>query len=255
MEIKVIIATHKKVNLPKGGVYLPIHVGRVDKEDIGFVGDNTGDNISEKNPYYSELTSVYWAWKNLKADFIGLVHYRRFFAKRSFFGLRKRILISDDIIKLCKRHDLILPRKRKYFIESLKTHYGNTHDIRHLDEVRRIIQHSSPTYLGHYDRVIKRRSAHMFNMFIMKRPLFNEYCHWLFSILFQLEKTIDFDKLSAFDARLMGRVSELLMDVWIEKNELQYKEVALLEKEAKFWVKLRKFLAAKFLNRKYKQSA
>lgn len=249
------IATHRKVVLPKDSVYFPIHVGKWNKDDIGFVGDNTGDNISKKNPYYSELTAVYWAWKNANADFIGLVHYRRFFAKRSLLGLRKQILLSDDIIELCGKHDLILPRKRKYYIESLKSHYGNTHDISHLEEVRGIIADMHPTYLPYYDRVLKRRSAHMFNMFIMKRSFFNEYCQWLFSILFHLEKSIDFDKLSAFDARLMGRVSELLMDVWVERHNIQYKEIPLFELDVKFFKKLKNFLAAKFLNKKYKQSA
>ena len=50
-----------------------------EKDNLGYVGDDTGENISEKNPYYCELTGVYWAWKNLKADYIGLVHYRRQF--------------------------------------------------------------------------------------------------------------------------------------------------------------------------------
>lgn len=255
MKIKVLIATHKKVSLPKDSVYLPIHVGREGKSDIGFVGDNTGDNISYKNRYYSELTAIYWAWKNLDYDFIGLVHYRRFFANRNLFFQKKTILTSSEVISLCSKHKLILPKKRRYYIESLNSHYANTHDISHLEETRRIITSLSPQYLVPFDKVIKRKSAHMFNMFIMKKDLFDSYCSWLFSILFQLEKHIDLDKLSTFDARLIGRVSELLLDVWIEKNGVQYKEVGLLEIGSKFFVKLKNFLAAKFLKRKYKQSS
>jgi hypothetical protein len=89
----------------------------------------------------------------------------------------------------------------------------------------------------------------------MRKALFDDYCEWLFSILFQLEKQIDLTKLSKFDARLIGRVSELLLDVWVDKNQFQYKEVGLLEIGSRFWLKLRKFLAAKFLKRKYKQSS
>ena len=75
-DIKVIVATHKKYRMPEEKMYLPLHVGAEGKQSIGYIGDNTGDNISIKNPYYCELTGLYWAWKNLDAKYIGLVHYR-----------------------------------------------------------------------------------------------------------------------------------------------------------------------------------
>ena len=79
MDIKVIVAAHKPYRMPQDSMYLPLHVGRaLADHNLGWQGDNTGDNISLKNPYYCELTGLYWAWKNLKADAIGLVHYRRF---------------------------------------------------------------------------------------------------------------------------------------------------------------------------------
>ena len=81
MDIKVLVATHKKYWMPQDRVYMPIQLGKDIHEDLGFLGDNTGDNISKKQPYYSELTAIYWAWKNLKADYIGINHYRRYFSK------------------------------------------------------------------------------------------------------------------------------------------------------------------------------
>ena len=71
MDIKILVAAHKKYWMPDDDVYLPIHVGREGKEDLGYLGDNTGDNISSKNANYCELTGLYWAWKNLKCDYIG----------------------------------------------------------------------------------------------------------------------------------------------------------------------------------------
>ena len=79
MSIKIIVAAHKKYWMPTDPVYLPVHVGAEGKDSIGYTPDNTGENISAKNPYFCELTGLYWAWKNLDADFIGLVHYRRYF--------------------------------------------------------------------------------------------------------------------------------------------------------------------------------
>jgi len=65
--------------MPEDSVYMPIHVGREGKADIGYTGDHTGDTISSKNANYCELTGLYWAWKNLDADYIGLVHYKNYF--------------------------------------------------------------------------------------------------------------------------------------------------------------------------------
>ena len=82
-DIKILVATHKKYLMPTDDIYIPIQVGAEGKEDLGFQKDNEGDNISAKNPFYCELTGMYWAWKNLNADYIGLVHYRRHFASKN----------------------------------------------------------------------------------------------------------------------------------------------------------------------------
>ena len=68
--------------MPKYQAYLPVHVGAEGKDSIGYRPDNRWENISTKNPYFCELTGLYWAWKNLDADFIGLVHYRRYFTRK-----------------------------------------------------------------------------------------------------------------------------------------------------------------------------
>ena len=85
--VKIIIATHKKYRMPKDKMYIPVHVGAEKKKDddgndlnIGYTKDNTGDNISCKNASFCELTGLYWAWKNVDADYIGLAHYRRHFS-------------------------------------------------------------------------------------------------------------------------------------------------------------------------------
>ena len=65
--IRILIATHKPYAMPRSGIYLPIQVGKKQaKSQISnFIGDDTGDNISAKNPVFCELTALYWAWKNL----------------------------------------------------------------------------------------------------------------------------------------------------------------------------------------------
>lgn len=257
MEIKIMVAAHKLSEMPKDNLYIPIHVGKAlnPNKDFGYTSDNSGENISEKNPYYCELTAIYWGWKNLSSDFIGLVHYRRFLGLKKNKEKINSILTSEQAEELCKKYKIILPQKRKYYIETLWSHYEHTHDITHLKKTRNIIATEYPEYIPSFDKVMKRTWGHMFNMFIMEKTLVNEYCSWLFDILLKLEKQIDLNNLPAFDARLFGRVSELLLDVWIEKNQYTYKEIKMIQLGKENWPqKIKYFLAAKFLGKKYTQS-
>ena len=127
--------------------------------------------------------------------------------------------------------------------------------IEPLDETRNIIKEKYPQYIEEFDKLKHRTSAHMFNMFIMKKEILNQYCEWLFDILFELEKKIDVNKYDAFHARFFGRVSELLLDVWINTNNIQYKELKVIDMQNINWLKKGgAFLKAKFTGKKYKGS-
>ena len=258
--IKIIVATHKKYKMPKNDIYMPLHVGKVGKEDIGFTPDNTGENISHKNPYYCELTGLYWAWKNVDADYIGLCHYRRHFtcSKRAPRNEDKKfesVLTREQLESLLEKTDIVLPKKRNYYIETLYSHYEHTLHIEPLEETEKIIKEKYPEYVAEFDKLKERKSGHMFNMFIMKKEILDQYCTWLFDILFELEKRIDISKYDSFHARFFGRVSELLLDVWINTNNLKYQEIKVMDMGNINWFKKGKaFLMAKFGNKKYEKS-
>ena len=259
--IKMIVATHKKYEMPKDLMYVPLQVGAEGKEKISdYEQDNAGDNISSKNPYFCELTGLYWAWKNLDADYIGLSHYRRHFSlsKRLPKEANERIekvLSKKEASEVLDKVDVILPNKRKYYIEDLYSHYKHTMYIEPLNETRTVIVEKFPEYLAEFDKLHKRTSAHMFNMFIMKKEILDSYCKWLFDILFELEKRIDFTKYDIFHSRFFGRISELLLDVWINTNDIKYEEVRVIDIEKVNWVKKGfSFLEAKFFGKKYSKS-
>lgn len=258
--VKIIVAAHKPYTMPEDSCYLPLHVGAEGKEDIGFTRDDSGDNISAKNPFFCELTGLYWAWKNLDADYIGLAHYRRHFSKKSRSFIKKNGVFAsvlsavetEDILSSC---DVILPTLRKYYIETLYSHYEHTLHIEPLDLTREIIAKKYPDYLENFDRQMNRRSGHMFNMFIMKRELLDGYCSWLFDILFELETVTDQKAYDVFHSRFYGRISELLLDVWLDKNELSYAEVPVVSTEKVNWLKKgTAFIRAKFTGKKYEKS-
>lgn len=266
--VKIVIATHKKYRMPTDEMYLPLHVGADKKDesgnelDLGYVKDNTGSNISSLNFCFCELTGLFWAWKNLNTDYIGLTHYRRHFGIRKGKDPWKRILTYKDIEPFLENTKIFVPNKRKYYIETLYSHYKHTHYASQLDITRKIIAEKYPDFLNSYDRVIKHRYGYMFNMIIMKRNILNCYCTWLFDILFELDKRIDMPKLSAFQSRFYGRVSEIIFNVWldyqivsgkIKKNEI--KEIPCIHMEKiNWWKKGTSFLKAKFLNKKYEGS-
>lgn len=248
MDVKILVATHKPYWMPSDSVYMPIHVGREGKTDIGFTGDNTGDNISTKNPYFCELTGLYWAWKNLHCEYIGLCHYRRYFSTGK--GAKKeRIMSRFDYERLLSMYDVIVPAKRNYYIETVRSQYEHAHNKRDLDEVQQIVHEKYPMYDQAFEAAMKRKRLHILNMFAMRKDLFNQYCEWLFDILFTLEKRIDISDYTPYEARVFGFLSERLFNVWLEYHStLAVKEVPVVFLEKQNWGKK----IANFLLRKVK---
>ncbi len=266
----IAIAAHKPYRMPADPVYQPVYVGAAlhpeaveEMTAMGYVPDDRGENISAKNPGYCELTALYWAWKNLDADCVGLAHYRRHFAGRNWRRRDTdpfdRVLDGREARFLMSRARIVVPVRQNYYIESLYSHYAHTHDHAHLDAVREILAERDPGCLGAFDRTVSRTYGYMFNMLIAERPLFDAYCSWLFGILGQLEERVDVSGMTAFEQRFYGRVSEILFNVWLERQQEtgalapeEIREAPYLYMESIDWIKKgTAFLKAKFLHKKY----
>lgn len=237
MNIKIIVCTHKAYPMPDDPMYLPLQVGRAIHEDLGYAGDHTGAQISVKNPNYCELTGLYWAWKNLEADYIGLCHYRRHFRGSTSGDKWQRVLTSAQAQTLLGRAQVVLPKQRNYFIETNYSQYIHAHHQADLDTTRDILARRWADYLPAYDKVMASTKGHRFNMMIMRRELLDQYCRWLFDVLFTLEEELDISGYSDYDARVFGFVSERLLDVWLEKNQIDYTEVPVVSMESQNWLK------------------
>lgn len=237
-DIKILIAMHKEYRVPKEKIYLPIQVGKeIHNMDLHIQGDNSGENISVKNKNYCELTALYWAWKNLKADYIGLVHYRRYFSKGKQKDKWKRILSEQQLKELLKKSDIILPKKRNYFIETNESQYLHAHHKEGWEAMCRIIGQKYPNYVPALNKMRTSTKGHRFNMFVMKQEYFNSYCEWLFDILFQVEEEIDISEYTPSEARVFGYLSERMLDVWIETNKCSYAEIPVCFMEKQNWWK------------------
>lgn len=242
------VAAHKNYKMPSDPMYLPVFVGKEIHPEINhtFQGDNTGENISKKNPYYNELTAIYWGWKNLDLDAMGLVHYRRYLSMSHNKSL-DTVLSTEQVEKLLNKYDIILPEKRKYYIETNKSHYLHAHEREPFYIMESIVKKDYPEYSESWDKVMNRTWAHMFNMFIMKKKPLNEYCNWMFDILSKVEEQTDISSYSTYEKRVYGFLSELLLDIWLDHNtEYSVKEVKYVFMEHTNWL----IKGGKFLKRK-----
>ena len=251
MDIKVIVATHKDYRMPQDSMYLPVQVGKaVSDRNLFFTGDDTGENISAKNKNYCELTGLYWAWKNLQYDCLGLAHYRRHFRGDGSKDKWTAILSKEKAESLLKEYDVVLPKKRDYFIESTYDQYVHAHNRQDLDKTLEIIKEFYPRYVSAWDSVMKSTSGHRFNMFIMKKDVLDSYLEWLFDILFRLEEVLDISGYSANDRRVFGFVSERLLDVWLITNNISCTELPVINMESQNWPKkIFNFLKRKFIGK------
>lgn len=255
MDMKVLVAMHKSTRLPKDPVYLPVQVGAALHPPLVMPGirrDNEGESISAKNPNYCELTALYWGWKNVPCQYLGLVHYRRYFASiHREKNPWQRIASQPELERMLEQTGVVLPKKRHYWIETNYSQYIHAHHAQDLHQTRAILERKWPDYLPAYDRVMKRTSGHRFNMFIMRRDLLDAYCSWLFDLLFTLEQELDISQYSPNDARVFGFVSERLLDVWLETNQIDYREMPVIFTEPQNWLKKGgTFLRRKFFGKK-----
>lgn len=210
-KIKILVCCHKPDKFMSDNVYMPIQVGKAkSKFDLGIQGDNEGDNISIENPHFCELTGLYWAWKNMNpVEYIGLCHYRRYFnfhTNGSAFtdstivktaDLGKLDLSVPDVDKIFKKYDIVLSRPKCYPC-SLFYDYSSCHVSEDLRELEKVVTEISPEYVDAFRKVFyKNNKLSHYNMMIMRWGDFNEYCKWLFDVLFEVKKRINIENLKS----------------------------------------------------------
>lgn len=221
--MKIYVVTHKPVDnkLPKDYEY--IQVGAALHPIFCDITDNTGDNISEKNPYYCELTAAYWIWKNDKEnDIVGLMHYRRFLTRNICSSSDKWYLTTKKTEKLLRKYDYISIKNINGWM-SVKELMADS--VREKDFVllRNVIAEKYPDYLLAFDKVFNGKKSRLCNICVCKKQQWDKYYSWLFSVFDELEPLIDMTDYTEQEKRLYGYLSERLMSVYFEKNKCRVK--------------------------------
>lgn len=252
MKVTIYTCHHKPSAFLEGNVFKPLHVGKANSyNDIGCEGDDSGENISFKNPYYCELTAQYWMWKNdIELDYIGLMHYRRHlsFAEDDFqedqWGVvvektvnrayqEKHGLVDAQVLEGLDGVDVILPRKwdvRNAGSRNNYDHYKKSPDL-FINDYQAAINILLNKYPEYYDAVKEYNDSpygYYTNMFVMKKYVFDRYSSWLFEILDELEQEVSLADYSQQQCRVFGHISERLLGIYflheLRRNDLVVKE-------------------------------
>lgn len=216
--MKLFVAMHKPGPIIRSE-YTPIHVGRVaspyNVEMAGVIGDDTGDNISCKNPSYCEMTAHYWIWKNVKdTEFVGLCHYRRYFSLD---------VTEENINQLMQDVDVILVEPSHY-VDSVYSYFAKFIGAENMTILSLVMKKHYPDYFETLEKITDGIKFHPFNMLICRKSLFDQYCEWMFSILEECEKYIKPAPYSNAQ-RTLAYMAEMLTGVYFIHRQMKIKSV------------------------------
>ena len=244
MSVTIFTMTHKKFKEPEDRIYVPLHVGRAGGEDFGYAGDDTGDNISDQNCYYGELTGVYWVWKNIRTeDYVGICHYRRYFCTEE-----GRILTEKDYRSILSEYDIITSKKLKLNY-SYFDGYASDYNILDLVTTGEMIRQKYPEYYDTFERLVHENGTYFGNMMVTSKALYDEYAQWLFSIFREAEKKIDASGYDDYHKRVYGFISEFLLYVWVEVKGLKVYECKVGMTDEKYETRQMKERLAEFFQK------
>ena len=226
--VKNFVAVHKQAPLYGDDSYQFIHVGAERNPIVieGAIRDNEyEDNISFKNNIYCELTGYYHIWKHIKdVDFVGFCHYRRFFAKKRFcYNTNKNILSAEDMQALLKDHDIILaiPSSKRGARHGCFPTQPEIEEFFPYRIMMPVIKELYPDYVDEFNREFFLETMSFCNMFVTSKKYFDDYCRFLFDVLFKVEENLKMKNIGGVAPREMGFFSEWLLNVWIRKNGLK----------------------------------
>lgn len=210
-----------------------------------MVGDNTGDNISEKRLSFCEYTVMYWAWKNVKSDYYGLCHYRRYLSFLDYDipggALKQGLLdsMSHTTLKECglldevnirqqiEKADAVVPYEYHMLKDAMSNCHCNTikenwikHHAAFLTEAHfelmiQLIKDMSPDFYDDAVEYLNGVRFRGFNCFVMKKKLFNQMCEFMFPIMFKFDEIIDKSNFSSTQHRAVGYLGEWLFSIFI----------------------------------------
>jgi hypothetical protein len=234
--------------------------GAMSKKDYqwmldNMIGDDTGDNISALNRIYCEMTGYYWMWKHYKElgnpDYIGFCHYRRFFIfkenlfdtstmapwlkaipcyKMPAFNTACEENIKEENIYNLLSSEADVYTIKKYDVRQMLENnlYMKEHYICTIPFAKRtlwtLLYDTVNTLYPEYKEILEEFSygpyMYCFNMFIMKKDLFHQYCEFSFNVMEHIAAQVDSSSFTnPTELRYMSYLAEYITTLFLLKLE------------------------------------
>lgn len=232
--IKIYSVGHTSFRLPPNSLYQYMYVGNYGKEFAFANSDSRGENIAVYNEAINETTALYWIWKNAKENYVGICHYRRYFAQSSLSNDASTVLQEATAKIILNDFDIILPNP-VILPPSLKIQLLNSVDEKSFEEgwkvITQLIKKKQPEYWEAFEYVFNGIIMYPCNMFVTKKEIIDTYCEWLFSFIIDAVEAIDISKFDAYSKRIIGFFIERLFTVWLVKQHLKIKELPIIVRD------------------------
>ena len=237
-DVGLYVVTHKKYAIEgMPDCYKSIHAGRALGDDLGYIGDDTGKNISELNPYLNEMTAAYWIWKNTNHDIVGISHYRRFFSSRNSREFITQNMVTDkQAIEALRYNDMVVALEDNFSSNQynfLINDAGQNITVNAVTILKTMMRLHQPDYVDVFDQFMSSCALFRCNMMITRKYIFDAYCEWLFSFLLpahrEFMRMAPIETLSVNQKRIFGYLAERMMNIWLLKNNLRLKELPIME--------------------------
>lgn len=239
----------QNVNIVNNSLYVPMFCGAtfMEHQNTEIFRDDVEINISDKKEYLSEFTIQYWAWKNAKADYIGLCHYRRYLAfdissmipkekdgmyripyLNNFFIEKMGIHRIQKQAELIEQYDLVVNEaanvcqmpnlsgyKNKVY-DHWKTADGILLDADYIDYMIEVIKQRTPEVYESAMKYLFGSKHRGFNCYFMKKELFDGLNSFQFSILKGLAEYVHRGNIPLKIKRTYAFIGEILYGIYIQ---------------------------------------
>ncbi len=185
MDTRMYVLTKEACKVPEDGMYQALQLGSSKNPIAGMTGDHTGDHISEKNPQFAELTGLYWLWKNVDCDILGICSIDRLFSKKG------KLLSKADIENDLENYDVLLAPDSHVSSGTIREQLLKLFSKEDLELFYSVLKEKEPEYEAACHWVLEGQEESVFPMLIMKKDQYDAYCDWLFGLLFELEKRME----------------------------------------------------------------